>query len=74
MKLFLVPRSGAACPPPSLLELQGPLPARPGSVWVSDSRGHALLRQRSARPEPRKWESTWALQAWRRTREVMAAL
>lgn len=54
MKLFLVPRSGAACPPPSLVELQGPLLAQPGSVWVSDSRGHALLRQRSARPEPRK--------------------
>lgn len=29
MKLFLVPRSGAACPPPSLMELQGPLSARP---------------------------------------------
>lgn len=69
-----MPRSGAACPPPSLVELQGPLPAQLGSVWVSDSHGHALLRQRSAHPEPRKWESMWAFQASRRTQEVVAAL
>lgn len=72
MKLFLVPRSGPACPPPSLMELQGPLSpgpigARPGAVWVSESHGHALLCPRSACPSPKKRESTWAFQARRRT-------
>lgn len=53
----------------------GPAPsARPGAVWVSESHGHALLCPRSACPEPKKRESTWAFQARRRTREVVAVL
>ena len=39
MKLLLVSRSGAACPAPSLMELQGPLSARPHRHgWVQSGR------------------------------------
>ena len=43
MKLLLVSRSGAACPAPSLMELQGPLSARPHRHgWVQSGFQRAM--------------------------------